>query len=373
MTPIQELRLLLRPAAAGVFTVSAGRAAQLAIQCALYDADDYEEVEAAWRTTLSSIASARVAILGIPSDCGAGLVRGAAFGPQGLRAAMLEGNPNFRGWAASNGVIDIGDVAVIPHLLHDDMVSQEQREASAGSLYPSLEPDVAMTFPVSPLSIAERVVDRLLTINPRLRLFVLGGDHSVAWPVIASLARHNPDPDWAIVQPDAHTDLLRHRLGVKYCFASWAYHANELLGRSGRLVQVGIRTSAHNKEHWEKNFGVKQFWAQAVKDRGEAGSIDDIVAHLRSRGVRRVYVSNDIDGTDAAIAPSTGAPETGGLSDDFIRTLIGRLGEEFSLLGADLVEVAPPVGSEDDSKRTLAVGASYVMSSLKALLASAPS
>ncbi len=368
MTHIEELLLLLRPAGAGVFTVSTGRAQQLAIQCALYGAGDYEEVESRWRTVLSSISSARVAIIGIPSDCGAGLVRGAAFGPQALRGALLDATPDFRAWAAKERVIDVGDVAVIPHLLSDEMVSDSQRAACQKALYPTLSAEDAAAFPVSPLSIAERVIDKLLTINPKLRLLVLGGDHSVAWPVVSSLARRFPGDDWGIVQPDAHTDLLRHRLGVKYCFATWAYHANELLGRSGRLVQVGVRTSAHGRAHWESILGVRQFWAQEVRDRGESQTIDDIIAHLQAKGCKRLYFSNDIDGTDAALAPSTGAPEIGGLSADFVRELITRLGDTFALLGADLVEVAPPVGSRSDSQKTLAVGASYLMTSLKALL-----
>ncbi len=362
---------MLRPAGAGVFTVSTGRAQQLAIQRELYGANDYEEVEASWRTTLSSIASARVAILGIPSDCGAGLVRGAAFGPQELRAALLRTVPDFRVWAASERIVDVGDVAVIPHLLHDEMVSDRQRVACLRALYPSLSPEEAATMPVSPLSVAERVMDSLLLINPQLRVMVLGGDHSVTWPVVSALGRHN-DVDWAIVQPDAHTDLLRHRLGVKYCFASWAYHANELLGRDGRLVQVGVRTSAHPREYWETTLGVRQFWANEVRERGEAQTIDDIIQHLNARGVRRVYISNDIDGTDGSLAPSTGAPEPGGLSPDFVRQLITRLGAAFPLLGADLVEVAPPVGSPEDRQRTLAVGASYVLSSLRALVEGTP-
>ncbi len=40
---------------------------------------------------------ARVAVFGIPSDCGAGLVRGAAFGPEAVRAAMLRALPRFSG------------------------------------------------------------------------------------------------------------------------------------------------------------------------------------------------------------------------------------------------------------------------------------
>jgi arginase family enzyme len=364
-----ELERLLRPAAGGLHTVSTGRAAQLELQKALYGVGNAQEIPAAWRRALAAASTARVVILGIPSDCGAGLVRGASFGPQALRLAVMEARPDFAAWAAEAGVVDIGDVAVIPHLLHDDMVSEPQKAACRAALYPEVPPAEAALLPVAPLSIAERALDHLLALNPTVKLFVLGGDHSVAWPVVSALARRRARP-FAIVQPDAHTDLLPDRLGVRLCFATWAYHANELVGRGGRLVQVGIRASSRTKEHWEQTLGVRQFWPRELEALGEARALDAIVDHLKERGVEEVYFSNDIDGTDALFAPSTGAAEPGGLTPDFVRALVGRLGEAFQLVGADLVEIAPPVGGSEDSRRTLDVGASYVLASLEALLRS---
>jgi agmatinase len=368
---VEELGLMLRPAGGGLYTVSTGRQAQLAVQRNIYGGTEPAEIEAAWRAALARVSSARVVILGVPSDTGAGLVRGAAYGPLALREAMLLGEPSFRGWAEREAVIDVGDVAVIPQLLHDEMVSESQKASAREALYPGVA--AAGRLPVSPLSIAERVVDHLLTINPAVRILLIGGDHSVAWPVVAAIARHrqrSSSMPWAIVQPDAHTDLLPERLGVKYCFATWAYHANELLGRGGRLVQVGIRASRQEREHWEKTYGVKQFWADEIRQRGEERVLVDIAAHLRSLGVESVYFSNDIDGTDSQLAPSTGAAEPAGLSPDFVRALIGYLGANFEVIGADLVEVAPPVGSAEESRRTVALGATYLLTSLRALVAS---
>ena len=107
-----------------------------------------------------------------------------------------------------------------------------------------------------------RVLELVFRLNPTAKPMVLGGDHSVAWPVAAALHAHRRDR-WAIVQPDAHTDLLAERLGVRYCFATWSYHANELLGRDGRLVQVGIRASGHDRGHWEGGLGVRQLRSPA--------------------------------------------------------------------------------------------------------------
>ena len=364
---MDDLAQFLRPAGGGIHTVSTGRAAREALQKALYGARDDAEVQSKWRAALASVGMARVAILGIPSDCGAGLTRGAAFGPEAVRTALLRQAPDFPSRAARAGIVDVGDVFSVPQLLTDDMLSDEQQRRTRAVLY---GPSAANgDWPVAPLTIAERVVDQLLRARPGLRIFMLGGDHSVAWPVVAAIARHASEP-WAIVHADAHTDLLPERLGVRICFATWAYHANELVGRGGRLVQIGVRTSSRTKEHWESTLGVRQFWADEVRARG-AAVIDDVIGHLQRLGIRSVYLSNDIDATDSEAAPSTGAPEPNGLSPDFVRLLIARIGAAFPLLGADVVEVAPSIGSADDARRTGDVAASYMRASL-AVLADAP-
>ncbi len=361
---MHQIARFLRPAGGGIFTVSTGRRSQEALQRTLYDARDAEEVQIKWGNALDAVGRARVVVLGIPSDCGAGLARGAAFGPEGIRAALLRLCPDFAARAARYQILDVGDVFVVPQLLHDDMLSEEQRRWTRAALYgPAAAGDADL--PVSPLSIAERVVEELLRVNPTLRIFMLGGDHSVAWPVVAALARRTVG-SWAIVHADAHTDLLPQRLGVRICFATWAYHANELLGRGGRLVQVGVRASSRSKEHWESTLGVRQFWADEISARGEA-VIDDVIRHLQELGIRSVYLSNDIDATDGAAAPSTGAPEPDGLSPEFVSALIARVGAEFPLLGADVVEVAPPIGSAQDAQRTMEIAARYMLTSLAAL------
>jgi guanidinobutyrase len=364
---MDDLAQFLRPAGGGIHTVSTGRVARESLQKALYGARDEAEIQAKWRAALASIGMARVAILGIPSDCGPGLTRGAAFGPEAVRSALVRQAPDFPARALDAGIVDVGDLFVVPQLLTDDMLSDEQWRRTRAVLYgPSASNG---DWPVAPLTIAERVVDQLLRARPGLRIFMLGGDHSVAWPVVAAIARHTSEP-WAIVHADAHTDLLPERLGIRICFATWAYHANELVGRGGRLVQVGVRTSSRTKEHWESTLGVRQFWADEVRARG-AAVIDDVIQHLEQLGIRRVYLSNDIDATDSEAAPSTGAPEPNGLTPDFVRALIARVGAAFPLLGADVVEVAPSIGSADDARRTSEVAASYMRASL-AVLADAP-
>jgi len=240
------------------------------------------------------------------------------------------------------------------------------RGGSRAALCKDAPPQLASQLPVSPLSIEARVLDLVLAINPRAVPIVLGGDHSVAWPVSEALAKHRTDR-WSIVQPDAHTDLLAERLGIKYCYATWSYHANDLLGRDGRLVQVGVRASRYPREHWESTLGVRQFWANEIEANRDK-AIDDVIAHLKARNVTGVYFSNDIDGTDAKFAEATGTPEPDGLDPDWLLALIARLGKEIGLIAADCVEVAPPLGpTPQATDATTRLAARYVRACLDQL------
>lgn len=358
-----ELELLLRPAAGGVHLVSTGRAAQAKLQRQLYGVATDDEVRAKFRAQLDKIPTARGVILGIPSDVGAGFVRGANLGPQVIRAALLQLVPEWGARCEAAGLIDIGDVFVVPQLLHDDMLSDAQKQATRRALYPNV--DVAL--PVSPLSIAERVFDLVFAQNPRIAPFAIGGDHSTAWPVVAAIARARKDR-WAIVQPDAHTDLLEHRLGVKYCFATWSFHANDLLGRDGRLVQVGTRASGRDRAHWESTLGVRQFWADECRRR-PAESLDAVIEHLKKVGATSVYFSNDIDGTDDSFADATGTPEPWGLEPDWVLKLIRRLGSEIGLLGGDIMEVAPPLRQiPRGAQKTTVLAARYLRETIASTL-----
>lgn len=370
MHALAELELLLRPAAGGLYVVSTGRAEQLAIQQRIYGATTENQVTDRWREALRAAASARVILLGVPSDVGAGFRRGANEGPQEVRAQLVAEDPDFYRRAAARGVVDVGDVFVVPQLLEDGMLSAAQLEASRRSLYPGLAPDEAAALPVSPLSIAERALSLLLDRAPAAVPVVIGGDHSIAWPVVKVLAgRH---PGLAILHLDAHTDLLEERLGVRHCFATWAFHANELLGRGGRTVQVGIRATRRDRGHWEASTGVRQFWASDIL-RDPARALEQILAALQRSGARALYLSNDIDGTDAAFADAAGTPEPDGLTPGFVSELIRRAGRisGMPLVGADLVEVAPPLGKgPGGAARTLATAAAYLRETLAAALGS---
>ncbi len=363
MSPLDELATLLRPAGAGLYLVSTGKAAQESLQQRLYGVSSPEQVKQRFRDALARIPQAKGVLVGVPSDVGAGFRRGANLGPQGIRLQLLDEGFDL----ASRGVVDLGDVFVVPQLLSDDMLSETQLAASRKAVYPDVSEEVRAKLPVSPLSIERRVFELVFALNPKVKPFVLGGDHSTALPVVQALAAVAPQP-WGIVQPDAHTDLLETRLGIRHCFATWSWHANELLGRKGRLTQVGTRASGRDRAHWESTLDVRQFWAKDVLADPKA-QLEALIAHVKSTGVRGVYFSNDIDGTDEKWADATGTPEPLGLEPDWVVELIRRLGTDVGLLGGDVMEVAPSLTPQPHSaSRTLALAARYFRETVDAAL-----
>jgi agmatinase len=357
---------MLRPAGGGVYLVSSGLEAQRALQRRLYGAEGEGEVEQRWREELARADRARAVLLAIPSDVGGGLQRGANLGPSALRARLLDDHGDRLARARAAGLVDLGDVLSVPQLLEDEMLSVEQLGASRRALYPDLPAEARAGLPASPLSIALRTLSLVLARNPRAKVVALGGDHSTALPVVQALARVRPG--LGVVQVDAHTDLLPERLGIRHCFGTWAFHANELLGRGGRLLQVGIRTSGKDQSHWERTLDVRQYWAEEVR-RDPEGAVERVVAQLRAAGVATAYLSNDIDGTDAAFADATGTPEPGGLAPETVSLLVRRLGREPGLCGGDVMEVAPGVAhSPGGRERTLATAARYLIETIEAVL-----
>ncbi|MCA9528233.1 MAG: arginase family protein, partial [Myxococcales bacterium] len=117
------LERILRPAGGGVYVVSTGLAEQQALMRAIYGAED---VQAGWAAALDRLAGARVVLLGVPSDVGAGFTRGANRAPAALRQHML----GHRVWQPD--VLDLGDVRVVPQLLSDDMLGEAQIQAHRG-------------------------------------------------------------------------------------------------------------------------------------------------------------------------------------------------------------------------------------------------
>jgi len=332
---LKNLSKILTPPGNGVFTVHTAKEKKESLFKAYYNSIDVNIVQKKWEKHLSKLKTDKPHLFGIPSDNGGGIQRGANWAPLVIRELLLN-NKNF---------YDIGDVRVIPHLLHDKYLNQKTLKECQKALYGK-----ANFLPVSPLSIAELALKTIYENHPEIKILGLGGDHSVSYPLVKSwLQSRKNKKQAAILHFDAHTDLLDKRLGIDLCFGTWTFHILNHLASTNHLIQLGIRSSGKSKTHWKKSLGVNQFWAQEIHELGIETVAKKIIQHFKKLKIEELYITFDIDALDEKYAAATGTPEPDGLTPPECSTLIRILSKEFNITGADLVELAPFVWPENIS------------------------
>jgi len=347
----QKLKQCLCPPGNGVFTVNTGKERKEKLHNTLYG--QTENVETVWHESLEQLpTSSNAVIMGIASDCGGGILRGANWGPLFVRTTLLEQHPGLNAF-------DMGDVRIIPHLLHDKYLNDPTISNCRKALYQDPESDYA----VSPLTITEDVLHDFYAVFPEKGIFGIGGDHSNSYPLTKAYlqAKKKQGKRAAIIHFDAHTDLLVERLGIDLCFGSWCTHILDDLNDNSHLIQIGIRSSGKPKSHWESTFGVVQHWAHEVRENGVQSIIDKILAQLAAEKIDELYVSFDIDAIDDSFASATGTPEPDGLYPEEAMDILRQLGAKYPITGADMMEIAPFTDSSgrgaSSAEQTLKVGA----------------
>jgi len=335
----------------GVFTVNTAKERKAALRNKLYG--QTENVDTLWRESLNELPHSphKAVMLGISSDCGGGILRGANWGPLFVRSALIDQHPECHSF-------DLGDVRVIPHLLHDKYLNDATISNCQKALYGNENND----YYVSPLSITEDVCDSFYATFKDKGIFGIGGDHSISYPLTKAYlkAKREQNKRTAIIHFDAHTDLLVERLGIDLCFGSWCTHILDDLHQPHHLIQVGIRSSGKPKSHWESTFGVRQHWAHEIKEQGVQAIINNILAQLKDENIDELYVSFDIDAIDDSFASATGTPEPDGIMPEEAMTILRALAAKYPITGADMMEIAPFTDSSGlgviSQEKTLKVG-----------------
>lgn len=346
-----KLSNCLCPPGNGVFTVNTAKERKEQLHQTIFG--QAVGVEDLWKASLNQLPEAsKAVILGVASDCGGGILRGANWGPLFLRSTLLATYPELTAF-------DLGDVRVIPHLLSDKYLN----EATLANCKKALYQDENSNYAISPLSITEDVLHDFYAEFPEKGIFGIGGDHSVSYPLTKAYlqAKKQQGKRAAIIHFDAHTDLLVERLGIDLCFGSWCTHILDDLHEKHHLIQIGIRSSGKPQSHWEDTFGVRQHWAKDIKVQGINQTIDNILSQLEDENIDELYVSFDIDAIDDSFACATGTPEPDGLMPEDAMDILRALAVKYPITGADMMEIAPFTDSAGQGivgrDKTLKVGA----------------
>lgn len=281
--------------------------------------------------------NADVAVLGAPFDFGAQWRSGARMGPRAIREASTlfsfghAGAYDFEDDVtyldpAHVTIVDMGDADII----HTDTIQSHS----------NIEFGVRKALAAGAIPV------------------VMGGDHSVNIPCINAFDDQGPIH---VVQIDAHLDFVDERHGVRFGHGNPMRRAAEKDYVTG-LTQIGIRN-------------VSSTARDGYVDAREMGSDIQSVRYLRAMGTQamleripagaRYYVTIDIDAFDPSIAPGTGTPSHGGLLYYEVLELLDGLTKRGSVVGADLVEVAPDY---DQSGATSILAAQVLMNFIGRIL-----
>lgn len=275
---------------------------------------------------------ADVGVLGAPFDMGTQWRAGARFGPRAIREASTLFAFGHAGAydheddavylpAGTTRIVDLGDADII----HTDTMRS----------HANIEYGVRKILQAGALPL------------------VLGGDHSVNIPCINAFEGEAPIH---IVQIDAHLDFVDERHGVRYGHGNPMRRAAEKPYVTG-LSQIGIRNvSSTAREGYEdaRRMGSDILSVRQARKLGADGVLERIPAGVR------YYVTIDIDGFDPSIAPGTGTPSHGGFLYYEVLEILAGLAKRGSIVGIDLVEVAP----DYDRTGTTAILAAQILMNL---------
>ncbi|MDQ0349258.1 agmatinase [Ancylobacter vacuolatus] len=267
-----------------------------------------------------------IAIIGVPFDLGTTNRAGTRHGPRELRnqSSLMRRVHHVTGLSPYDRarVADCGDVIIDPFDLMrslDIIAAHYEGVRAAGAL---------------PLT--------------------AGGDHLISLPILRGLAKDGPV---GLIQFDAHSDTYDTFFnGSRYTHGTPFRRAiEEGLVDPKRFVQIGLRGAISNASNYDyaRDMGVRIIFIEEFMARG----IEDVMAEARAIvGAAPTYVTFDIDGIDPSQAPGTGTPEIGGFSTREAQAMVRRL-DGLDIIGADLVEVAPPF---DPSGLTALTGATIM-------------
>jgi agmatinase len=284
---------------------------------------------------VESAAGLDVALLGIPFDGGVSYRPGARFGPRAVRdqsSLIRPWNPVLKVHPFQRlQMADCGDVDVIPT-------------------------SIERTF-----ERIQQAIDAVIVAGAQP--LVVGGDHSITLPILRSLARRHGR--LGLVHFDAHPDTWDEYFGSKFFHgAPFRRALEEGLIDPHRMIQVGIRGPLYGPEDFtlHDEHGIEVIRIETIKEHGTSW----VAGRLgRLRG-GPLYCSFDIDAVDPAFAPATGVPEVGGLTSYEALALVRSLAG-LGLVGADIVEVAPPYDGPGQITSLLAANLMFELASVMAL------
>ncbi len=240
---------------------------------------------------LSAKREAEVKLIGIPFDSTSSFRKGSALAPQSIRmfSESIESfSPYLKNSLLNVNFCDLGDFD-------------------------------------APVDVERFILDfeEFASRHSIKHIAVLGGEHTVTYPVVKHLLKVHGD--LSVIYFDAHADM---RMTYQKSLFSHACTARRITELGIEIFEVGVRSVAEEEaEGFSKLISYK-------KPSELARSLPSDVLN------KPVYISVDIDVFDPAYADGTGNPEPGGITPDEFFEFLASV-DIPNVVGFDVVEVNP--------------------------------
>lgn len=280
----------------------------------------------------------RAAILGIPFDEGQPYMSASRLGPRALREQSL------RFVASAPGIYD-----------PEDRRTRMSEEMSQGLIGDFGDVDVLPTNIEGSFTNITTAVRHLLDEGGAVPI-ILGGDHSVTYPVVRAY-----DRPLHVIHYDAHLDYAAFVHGVQFSNSNPFRHIRKL-NHVSSLTQLGIRSLRNTAEMHDdsERDGNRVVTMNQYQKLGATGTVD----HLPPGA--DVYVSVDVDVLDISLVPGCISAEPNGMSYQELMSSLIHIARKFNVVGFDLVEISPPLDVR--TQITSYLGAHVVVEFLSHLL-----
>ena len=177
------------------------------------------------------------------------------------------------------------------------------------------------------------------------KAIILGGDHSISYPIIKAFSKNNKN--FKLIIFDAHPDLVNNFIPPTHEDYLKVLIEQKIV-QPKNILLIGVRNA---DEIEQKYIEKKKINTCSIEN------IPELIAIIQKFCTEDIYLSIDIDVIDPKEAPGTGYPEQNGITIKNLLIVLKKLKETSKLKMIDLVEVNP---KQDINDKTSILGAKIV-------------
>lgn len=194
------------------------------------------------------------------------------------------------------------------------------------------------------------------------KVITIGGDHAVSWGSISGVLKHNPEV--GIIYLDAYGDCnisersASHHIHGMHMAYLMGFGEDKYVGRYTEnllpvenILYVGARSLDPYEVELIKEQGISRITCDVINS--DMIQVLDTINDFMSR-FKQIHVSLDIDVLDPSIAPGTGVPEVGGITEEALHEVLDFILKKCDkVMSLDLVEYNPLLDMEERTDRVV--------------------